>query len=238
MRPFPSYIILLIFFPMPLFTISNQLFGCGLYIQNDYYNLKNLSSSTDYLYNASTWGGNILSFNLCEKMNNPCSSGTSIYAKINYTNTRTCKAIATGYDINSFSLQNDTLNSSMKMLTINYINYSTLCLEDSTKNYSTIINLHCNANVQTPLILAENVNCTIRIDFTSSNACSQLSIGILWQILEQDKIALALILMILGAVISFFGQRLFKPTLFLLGTLAVAFILVVSIISFVPINLF
>jgi len=207
-------------------TFSDQLIGCALYINNSFYDLKNLSNF-DSDYEADLGNYNKLKFNLCYQLNQPCSKNSPGYALINNTNTSNCRIVASGYEKNSFLLVNDTYNNSQPMLQIHYQNYSSTCADNPLLNYSLLINLHCNSSLFQNKITGLKSGCNINIDFTSSNACSKLSIGILWEILEKDKIALSIIMIIICTGVAFFGQRLFKPTIFLLTTIGVAFLIIV-----------
>ena len=217
---------ILLFFLSHVQAFSDQLLGCALYIKNNFYDLKNLSNQEeDFKINFEN--NYVFKFNLCYQLNNPCTKNSPGYSLMNNTNSSDCRIVTTGYDKSSFSIVNDTFTNLQSMIQINYQNYTTTCADNPLLNYSLLINLHCNSSLHDPIITGLKSGCNINVDYISANACPKLSIGILWEILERDKIAVALIMIIIGAGVAFFGQRLFKPTIFLLATIGVGFIVLV-----------
>lgn len=74
------------------------------------------------------------------------------------------------------------------------------------------------------------VTCTYKVKARSTNACYVFSLNSLFRYISKYFYLFGIILIIPGLFIGFFGRKLFKPTICIVGT--IAFILLSSYLLF------
>lgn len=75
-----------------------------------------------------------------------------------------------------------------------------------------------------------DAECMTTVSLKSYHACYRFSLGALWRYIESNSVLFGLILIGVGLFVGFFGKKLLKPTIFLVG--AIAIILVLSVLLF------
>jgi len=99
---------------------------------------------------------------------------------------------------------------------------------DGSSSYNVQINLTCNSSTSWFITSPPSYNTdnqSIVIYASSSYACTKFSAALIWQFMGQYKAVFVPIFVIIGLFECFFGLRMLKPTLFIVGAAASYFII-------------
>ena len=97
----------------------------------------------------------------------------------------------------------------------------TKCVGDESKMYGITYNMICDSSADTETYtLGNDDECHPVIDFTSSKNCHRLDINALWKWVQQYYWISAIAMFVIGAFEWSLGQKMFRPTLFIVGLLS------------------
>lgn len=116
---------------------------------------------------------------------------------------------------------NPNSNSEVKYLSLQWQSNIKSC--KGTENFGITFNMKCNSTMKTPVYaISDNTNeCNPVIDFTSKYNCNLFDTNAIWRWCESNWWIVAISMIVIGGFQWAFGQKLFKPTLFLIGTISV-----------------
>ena len=130
-----------------------------------------------------------------------------------------------GAEFKNVTLLNADANDNSTHIQIEYLT-DTTCAKNEDKKNGLIYEFQCNENIEEnffsldPASVADD-DCVPKIVVSSKHGCKKLDINALWRWCEANWWILAIVLIVGGGFEWVLGQKMFKPTLFITGTLSV-----------------
>ena len=94
------------------------------------------------------------------------------------------------------------------------------CPAPDAGNYTLTINLACHGNATKLLNFTKDAQkCRYELNYESPYACAAMDLSLLYYFVAENRYIAALIGMIMGNFILFFGLNMFRKTLFIFGFL-------------------
>ncbi|KRX01942.1 hypothetical protein PPERSA_07587 [Pseudocohnilembus persalinus] len=221
-----------------LFFFANQVQSlgtkCNQYIGDSYFTLDTLKSATDYNYTMDD--GSIIYWNFCQFAHHKCSENArDSYALVQVIDGESgeideCTRLTSDQQNSDYSAELIDKENAQKGIKINIKHGDTYEEEssdnqDEEKNWQVrfIINCKKESDQDNSVYSSFNTtNVTIKentyiIEGESEYGCPVLQLSKIWEYLGEHKALFAVILVSVGILECFFGYKLLKPTLFIIG---------------------
>jgi hypothetical protein len=138
----------------------------------------------------------------------------------------------------TINTQTTPSNTQIKYLSLAYASKEACPGSADGGNFGIQYNMYCNSTFNTPQVKFNKYSdngCVAVVDVTYKNNCNVFDINALFRWVEKYYWIVAIAMFVLGAFQWAFGQKLFKPTLFVIGTIVVlGLILFVFYAFFLP----
>ena len=107
---------------------------------------------------------------------------------------------------------------------------------DATKKSSLIIDLYCSDdNDKTKpvpqFVGFEKEGCAFRVKVKSPQACYQFTMNPLFKWLHRNSYIFGALIIVVGIVVGYFGKKLFKPAICIVGTIGTSLIMCLFIFT-------
>jgi hypothetical protein len=207
---------------------------CSQIVHGNFYDLGSLKSESGYSLDISNAKGKIL-FNMCQFLSFRCPGYNDSIAV--YRTDETCvpltnSSLAIGYNASILEKPNQTDN----LAGINFTFPGVVSMNPTLGNQGSKYNLHlflsCDPNItdsyvwDDPLPTFNSANGTITVYGRGAASCPKVSGTFIVEFFDKFSYVTAVIAIIIGLVQCFYGYRLYRPTVFLLGFL-LAFMVIV-----------
>jgi len=214
-------------------VISQQTVAayCFLNSNGTVYDLNPLHT-TNMDYNVTYLNKDTLNVNFCGAAVNNCPNRTALST---YWTALTNSCIALTGDATLFSNYTINFDNVTNITTLKaFLAPGDTCKTNASTNYSMAYNLFCNANQTTPVLNASGfsiANCYNEISVTTSYACPQFNIYGLWNAIMANKYAFGGIILGLGFILAFFGNKFLVFTEIMTGVILALFLTLYFILS-------
>jgi hypothetical protein len=210
---------------------------CFLNSNGTVYDLNPLYRKNDD-YNKTFPNADILAVNMCSKANKNCLNRTSLST---YTTKALNQCIALSGDEKAFTnytidFDNVTNITSLKAI----LPPGDACKKNTSTTYQMVYNLVCNVNQSVPLFDASSFDinkCTNEVTITTKEACPQFNIYGLWKALMENKYAFGSILLVLGLIMAYAGNKFLIFTEIMTGVILTLFLTLYFIMSNITFSL-
>jgi hypothetical protein len=214
---------------------------CESSINGNFYSLDQMKNGSGWLTQGPIATSNVTNIttnvtvfvDFCENLNNSLliNQGCSSAATVAILNTFTTPGInsTTTTNYTCITASNET-NPQWQMQQNSNPNGGLSSNLTDSNGYSITINLACGSGNSPWNVTYANIDensHTIYINASSTYACPKFSAQLLWQFMEKYKALFVPIFIIIGLFECFFGLKMLKPTLFMVGALASFFLIMI-----------
>lgn len=201
---------------------------CGQFVHGNFYDLSKLQTLTDYVLDVSNYNGKIY-FNFCGHALTKCPGGDNAFAVFKSDDkciTLTSSSITSGYNSSLLRYTNGTTG-----LNLTFTGVYLYDGPDSLPNnsyYKIEFDLQCVPDMDPPRwdhphpIYYPN-NATFVVKGEGDAMCPKYSGSFLVDFLAKFSFINALFAVLAGSFLSFYGYKLYRPTIFLIGFLLAFF---------------
>jgi len=200
--------------------------------------LKDIDKVEDHHYHDPT-GDKDVYFRVCSWVDKKCHSKESFS---NQFDTTDCTGLTSnntnGKDVHfekkdiKFTVNNETVE--VKRLNITYTGGEYDEVNKVNKSFTLL--LSCNKSIENLTVTSYNKNSTtgnVLIEAISKHSCPTVDFNALGDFILKHKMAFAIVFVGIGLFLTFFGQKLFMVSLFLLGFIITFMVTMIAIFYFI-----
>jgi hypothetical protein len=225
-----AVLITLVTFWRPVASIGAM---CAQVVYGNFYDLGNLKSDTGYSLDISNQKGKIL-FNMCQFSTLRCpgyNDSIAVYKSEDMCVPLTSASTTQGFNSSLLvgpDQKNNTAGLNMSFAGLVKVDPG---MGNSSTNYSLQLLLTCDQNItdyvwDDPLPVFNSTNGSFVVYGRGPASCPKVSGSFLVEFFQKFSYLTAIIAIIIGAIQCFYGFRLYRPTVFLLGFLLAFLVLV------------
>lgn len=206
---------------------------CAQLVYGNFYDLGTLKSDDGYSLDISNVKGKIL-FNMCQFSTFRCpgyNDSIAVYKSEDMCAPLTTSSLNIGY--NSSLLIDANQTNKTAGLNMSFLGAVSVDpgMGNSSQNYSLEMHLHCDPNAteyvwDDPLPAFNEINGTFIINGRGAASCAKLSGSFIVEFFNKFSYLTAIIAIAIGLFQCFYGYRLYRPTVFLLGFILAFLVLV------------
>lgn len=201
---------------------------CGQFVHGNFYDLSKLQLPADYVLDVSNYNGKLY-FNFCGHALTKCPGGDNAFAVFKTDDkcvTLTSSSITSGYNSSLVRYANGTTGLNLTFTGV--YPYDGTDIGGNSTYYKIEFDLQCIPDMETtrwddPHPVYHANNATFVITGEGSAMCPKYSGSFLVDFLARFSFINALFAVLAGSFLSFYGYKLYRPTIFLIGFLLAFF---------------
>lgn len=207
---------------------------CAQIVHGNFYDLGQLKSDSGYSLDISNYKGKVL-FNMCQFLSFRCpgyNDSIAVYRSDELCIPLTMNSLTSGFNTSIIEKENQADREAGINFTFTGVIPTNAALVNESSKYNLQFLLSCDPNKtdgyvwDDPLPVFSPTNGTITIYGRGAISCPKVSGSFIVEFFDKFSFLTAVIAIIIGAIQCFYGYRLYRPTVFLLG-FVLAFLVIV-----------